>query len=183
MYLQRHTLRSFRLQEMQGGEIKCLTFSQSECICVLPCKYLHTFLFPPHASHGMLSFSTCCLIPLLTAGRQVNWYPPPCLRQGSTLMELRLGLCFGWQHTRGNDILSSPGAAASGCINLLLAAYSCWPSPVNSAQPSRYVATQIHSVQIQTHVGTHTHKCVALVNAHACAHTKKIEVTWADSLG
>lgn len=109
MYLQKHTLKTFKLREAQGGEIKSHNLHQSECICVLPCKYLHTFLFPPHASHGMLSFSTCCLIPLLTAGQQVNWYPPPCRRQGSTLMKLRLGLCFGWQHTRGNDILGSPG--------------------------------------------------------------------------
>lgn len=33
------------------------------------------FLFLFYSSHGM--FSTRCLIPLLTAGQQLNWDPPP----------------------------------------------------------------------------------------------------------
>lgn len=78
---------------------------QFEFARVLPCKYLHS----PCSSLGCVFLSTCRLMPLLAAGRQVNWFPPPRRRQGSTLMKLRLGALvlpgYTHTHTRGNDIL------------------------------------------------------------------------------
>lgn len=79
------------LEKEQRRDIKRDNLPQFECDCLLPCKYVHTFLFLPHSSHRMLSLSTCRLIPLFTAGQQVNWYPPTRRRQGSTLMKLCLG--------------------------------------------------------------------------------------------
>lgn len=98
-----------KMQKMQGGEIKQDNLPQFEYASQLPSKYLHTFLFPPHSSLGMLSLSTCSLIPLLTAGQQVNWYTPPHRRWGVHLDETLLGgSCFGRLHTQGNDILGTP---------------------------------------------------------------------------
>lgn len=112
--MQTHTHRGttvfpVELQKMQGWEIKQDNLPQFECVSLPHRKYLHTLLFPPHSSHGMLSLSTCRLIPLLTAGQQVNWYPPPRRRREVHLDETPLGGSrFGRLHTRGNDILGSP---------------------------------------------------------------------------
>lgn len=111
MYMQTHTGFTDVLQKKQGGEIKRDNLPQLECVCLLPCKYPHTFLCPPLSNHEMLSLSTCRLIPLLTAGQQVNRCPPPRRRRGSTLMKLRLGAPVLADYTLGVMISS----VARGC--------------------------------------------------------------------
>lgn len=83
--------------------------------------------------------STCRLIPLLTVGQPFNWFPPPPNGdRGSTLMKLHLGAPVLASYTPGVMISSAARVSASGCFNLLPAAYSCWPGPVNSEHRSRY---------------------------------------------
>lgn len=57
-------------------------------------------------------FSTCRLIPLLTAGQQVNWDPPPQHGWGVQLDGTPLGGSrSGQRHTWGNDIHGSRAAS------------------------------------------------------------------------
>lgn len=106
---------------------------------MLPCKYLHALLFPPHPIHWMLSLSTCSLIPLLAAGQQVNWYPPPHRRWGSTLMKLCLGAPVLAGDTHGVMISSVAPShriwlpqSSPGCLLMLTG-----PSQFNTAQQVR----------------------------------------------
>lgn len=99
------------------GAFKLGNLLRPESVGQPSCKYLHTFSVPFYSSPGM--FSTCRLIPLLTAGRQVNRALPPGDGWGVHLDGTPLGgSCSGRRHARGNDILSSPKPAASGCLNL-----------------------------------------------------------------
>ena len=162
------------LQKKLGREFKRDNLPQFECVSLLVCGFtfwLHTILFPPHSSHGKLSLFTCCLIPLLAAGQQVNRSPPPRHRRGSTLMKRDLGAaCFGRLHARGNDILGSPGPPH------LAASIFPWLLPhADQAQSIQHILagmqTHTHSVEVQTHRThrhTHTHRGVKVcVNAHA----------------
>lgn len=153
MYMQTHTgaLQGFLLSCKGSREGKSKeTIFHSLSAWLLPCKYPRTFLFPPHSSHGMLSPSTCRLIPLLTAGQRVNWYPPTRRRQGSTLMKLRLGAPILAVYTPGVMISSVAWGrriwlpqSSPGCLLMLTG-----PSQFSRAQQvcrHTEIQTQVHT--------------------------------------
>lgn len=100
MYMQKHT------EPQQAFLSSCKRSREGKSKETIFHSLSASFSFPPLFSHGMLSFSTCRLIPLLTAGQQVNWYPPPCHRWGSTLMKIRLGAPVLAHYTPGVMISS-----------------------------------------------------------------------------
>lgn len=147
---------------------------KSSTVWVCQPAALRTFLFPPYSSHGMLSLSTCRLIPLLAAGQQVNWYPPPRRRWGVHLDETLLGgSCFGRLDTRGNDILSSlksPHLAASIFPQL--------PTHADRAQSIQLSPAGVWTqrlVSVETQQQVHTNGKKAFVNAYAHTNTRTTE--------
>lgn len=113
----------------------------------------------------MLSLSTCSLIPLLTAGQQVNWYPPPHRRWGSTLMKLCLGAPVLAGDTHGVMISSVAPShriwlpqSSPGCLLMLTG-----PSQFNTAQQvCRHTDWQCGDTQVHMKV-----KCCFQKHMHA----------------
>lgn len=113
--------------ENQMRKAQTGAFSSQAALCSSqPPLILSTCTLPPfsfYSSRGM--FSTRRLIPLLTAGQQVNLGSAPSAWMGGPpLMELRLG--WGLPFCSVMISSASPRPAASGCLNLPPTARSCW---------------------------------------------------------